>query len=147
MKKKKTILPSINLIDYKIIKFSYKANENFAQSECGISHSGNISIDDSKLFNAESDERYYKLDLSIKVTPTIKTPGPYSLFLSMYGIFKVEDDVPKESRGAIVRRNGSSILYGAAREYIFMTLCHGLHGSLLLPTTSFMLTPQDEKKE
>ena len=130
--------PPLELISYEVVKFSYKTNLKYnIKSKRGELEStiiSSISVEDPFV---------QRVDLEIKTLPR----GMYQYKFAMHisGVFKVSGDITDENeRNAIVARNGASILYSTAREYIFMATCHGIHGSMFLPTVSF-LNLQPEK--
>jgi preprotein translocase subunit SecB len=63
---------------------------------------------------------------------------PYRFDLTLVGIFTCKDGFrTHEDEEQFVRVNGSSMLYGAAREVIRSLTSRGPWGELLLPTLSF----------
>jgi preprotein translocase subunit SecB len=68
---------------------------------------------------------------------------PYEFRLSMVGIFSCKDGVlDSERETRFVQVNGSSMLYGMAREHIRALTAAGPWGAIIIPTMSFY-----EKKE
>lgn len=134
-------LPPLELINSEILEFSYKTNTKYRgeskRGEVLTTVTSSIAVDDPLV---------HKVELEIK---TAGRMHPYAFKLMISGIFKVSEDIEgEESRKLIVARNGSSMLYSAAREYIFMTTCHGRHRSVVLPTVSFLgLQPQPEQAD
>lgn len=122
-------------------------------------HAFNISTDDEYDFNANDstyfeyaqynikptykvnpdDENIFFVDLQISVSPKQKKQIPYSIKLRLGAVFHINDNIqfPKEKREMLMFINGAAILYGIAREYIFLATCHSKGGSLMLPSVSF----------
>ena len=73
---------------------------------------------------------------------------PYEFRIAMVGIFGCNNSAAvdeKETR--FVRVNGSSMLYGIAREQIRALTAASPWGAILLPTMSFYDNPEHPKKE
>ena len=63
---------------------------------------------------------------------------PYKFDLSLIGLFLCKDGFPAPAdEEQFVRVNGSSMLYGAARELVRSLTSRGPWGELFLPTLSF----------
>ena len=78
--------------------------------------------------------------VEMTITQTIKEGQnfPYTFRLSLVGLFLCRNGqlpIPDEER--FVRINGSSMLYGAAREVVRSVTTLGPWGDILLPTASF----------
>ena len=72
---------------------------------------------------------------------------PYRFDLIIIGFFLCKDGVPPDAgEERFVRVNGSSMLYGMAREVIRSTTAMGLWGPLLLPTISFYDKDSNQKE-
>jgi preprotein translocase subunit SecB len=73
---------------------------------------------------------------------------PYEFRLSLVGIFACQDGVlDKEKETRFVQVNGSSMLYGMAREHIRALTAAGPWGAIILPTMSFYDNKETPKKE
>jgi hypothetical protein len=73
---------------------------------------------------------------------------PYKFDLTILGFFVCRDGVPPEAgEQRFVRVNGSSMLYGIAREIIRSTTAMGPWGFILLPTISFYEKDPTQKDE
>ncbi|MCF8056080.1 MAG: protein-export chaperone SecB [Desulfocapsa sp.] len=86
----------------------------------------------------------HQVSLEITVMPENEDERiPYAIHLIAVGLFQVDenwDDVDK-----LLRVNGASILYSAAREFIITISSRGPWAAAILPTTSFL--PPKETKE
>jgi preprotein translocase subunit SecB len=78
-----------------------------------------------------------QLRVVIKPAPT-DDPPPYTGAVTFFGNFRISENVPEESRRKIVATNGSSILYGAARELVANITARGPHPMITLPSISFV---------
>jgi preprotein translocase subunit SecB len=63
--------------------------------------------------------------------------SPYNFALTLIGLFDVHPTFPVDKTEDMVRINGSSMLYAAAREILRTDMARGPHLPLLLPSISF----------
>lgn len=63
--------------------------------------------------------------------------SPYNFALTLVGLFDVHPTVPAEQVERLVKVNGSSMLFAAAREILRADMARGPHFPLLLPSISF----------
>jgi preprotein translocase subunit SecB len=71
--------------------------------------------------------------------------SPYNFAIALLGTFDVHPEFPAERAKQLVETNGSSILYGAARQILRDAMSSGPYRSLLLPTASFVEPPGQAK--
>ena len=99
------------------------------------------------------DKHFHLIEMDISVEVKRKDVQLVNVALKINGIF---DARPKNSKPdeeeekkllSIVSINGSSILYGIAREYISMATCHCPGGCFILPSVSFMPSPKKKGKQ
>jgi preprotein translocase subunit SecB len=83
----------------------------------------------------------WQATLGIKLQPAADSNSPYSFRLNLVGyICWVGRDLPQDRLEALLRTNGPSMLYGAAREIARDITARGPFPPLLLPSVSF--TPE-----
>ena len=63
--------------------------------------------------------------------------SPYNFALTLVGMFDVHPNFPPDKTEQLVRVNGSSMLFAAAREILRADMARGPHFPLLLPSVSF----------
>lgn len=63
--------------------------------------------------------------------------APYNFAVALLGTFEVHPSYPGDKVKQLVEVNGSSILYGAARQILREAMSSGPFRPLLLPTASF----------
>lgn len=68
---------------------------------------------------------------------------PYSFHLVGIGIFRVDPSWPDP--GKLLKVNGSSIIYSAAREFLITVTSRGPWGKIILPTISFLPAKEEAK--
>jgi len=87
----------------------------------------------------------YQVTLSISVLPDDDNARiPYSIDLIAVGLFSVNDQVDDPVR--MLKINGASILYSAAREFIITITSRGPWPHFVLPTASFYYPKPEEGK-
>jgi len=80
----------------------------------------------------------WSVDLTVSCQPVAKQNYPYSYSIQLIGFFSSPSEVPEGlDDERIVRVNGSSILYGIAREMLRSATAAGPWGEMLIPTVSF----------
>lgn len=95
----------------------------------------------------KDDERTWIIILNVKVKPRGDEKIPYQLEVEALGSFRVADDWPQDKIKALVYANGTSLLYGAAREMISSITARGPYEMITLPTMSFTDTvPKPSEK-
>ena len=73
---------------------------------------------------------------------------PYEFHISIFGIFTCQDGtLNSEKETRFVQVNGSSMLYGMAREHIRALTAAGPWGAVILPTMSFYDNKEQPKQE
>ena len=81
--------------------------------------------------------------MSLQVQQLAADDQPYSFSVELVGHLSVSPLVPEEKREHILRANGASMLYGAAREIIRSVSAQGPYMAAILPSVSFY--PAKEK--
>ncbi|MBU0483914.1 MAG: hypothetical protein KKB30_05315 [Proteobacteria bacterium] len=104
---------------------------------------------DAEVGVAESaDGGLYQVTVEITSIDPIeidKEKNPYDIHVVALGHFKVHPDWPDP--GKLVRVNGASILYSAAREFIITITSRGPWGAITIPTKSFQtIVPNEPEK-
>ena len=126
----------LKIIFYGIESFSFQSNKKIKENRRGAQSAENITTD-VKYMTAADNENLHKIEMKISVDSKGKEHPPYRLSLFIWGVFEIDESFAKESADFLVQINGPSILYGAAREYIFASTAHGRFGPYLLPSVSF----------
>jgi preprotein translocase subunit SecB len=67
--------------------------------------------------------------------------SPYNFAIALLGTFEVHPNFPPDKVKQLVDVNGSSILYGAARQILRQAMSSGPFTPLLLPSASFIQPP------
>ena len=69
-----------------------------------------------------------------------KVRCPYRLDMRAMGLFLVDEHLKEEKHEKLVYENGEALIYGAIRDMVSMITSRSVHGSLMLPTPTFMGT-------
>jgi preprotein translocase subunit SecB len=72
---------------------------------------------------------------------------PYDFLATLVGYFKVDEQVPRENVESLIKVNGASVLYSAAREMLASTTGRGPFPEVLLPTVIFLPVDEPEQKQ
>lgn len=132
-------MPPLRIVDY-----------IFPEVECSacLDYPSDPSEQDDPMVNIDAiqavkqdDENLHRLSLDIRFGGD-KRKVSYRGRVKVVGLFEVRPDCPDKKE--IVRINGGSLLYSAAREFVLSITSRGPNPPLLLPT--IRLLPEDEDK-
>lgn len=88
----------------------------------------------------DPDNNTYQVTLEITAMPEDETKRiPYAIHLIVVGMFSVDEKWPDPEK--LLKVNGASILYSAAREFIITVTSRGPWPPTTLPTISFLPIP------
>lgn len=132
----------LELLFYGVESFSFHINSRLNENIEPVTDAVNINVTTKHMVAADND-RINKVELDINVSSKGRKHPPYKIKLSMIGIFEVTEECPEQHAVRLAQINGASILYGAAREYIFASTAHGKYGSYTLPSISFRPQQKD----
>lgn len=102
-----------------------------------------IDVKVGMLRDANDSDRY-QIVLSISNLTAKEGRLPYNVDAEIVGVFRLDANFKHENREHLLKVNGSSILYGALREYLLMLTGRGPWGEFQIPTISFL--HESEKK-
>ncbi len=83
-------------------------------------------------------ERRWQVTLKIRLQPRRESNSPYFLSLSLVGVVWAAPQIPADRLESLIRTNGPSMLYGAAREMVRDLTARGPYPALSLPSVSFL---------
>ena len=94
---------------------------------------------DSNVKRCESHKGSVLWHLTLSVSQKVSKAknAPYNFCIELVGDFRVHPNFPEDKAQRLIEVNGSSILYGVAREMLRTLSCGGPFGGMLLPTMSF----------
>jgi preprotein translocase subunit SecB len=126
----------IMLENYFVTELTLTANKDFDPEKAPDLDLESFKVTPTHLPD-EKDKRHWQVTLRIQHQPTVEAPAPYAFALVLVGFFAVHPDVPEETIERVVKTNGSSMLYGAAREIVRSLTAQGPFGQVVLPSLSF----------
>ncbi|MBI5688310.1 MAG: protein-export chaperone SecB [Verrucomicrobia bacterium] len=91
----------------------------------------------------KDNPREWIVFLNVELKSPAGKKASYTGHIDLVGLFRINDQWPAEKIEKLVRVNGPSILYGAARELVANLTARGPWPMVMLPTLSFF-TPANE---
>lgn len=88
--------------------------------------------------NSEEGAPFWRVALRVHQNVGPEKNAPYNFAIALLGTFDVHPRFPADRAKQLVEVNGSSILYGAARQILRDAMSNGPFRPLLLPTASFI---------
>ena len=126
----------IELTDYFVSDLQFTANRDFDNKNPSTS-----TVDDLQVTNQASpktdDPRNWQITLRIALNAPPDRNSPYSFLVEMIGFVHVADSVNEENIERLVRINGTSLVFSAAREIVRAITSRGPFKPILLPTVTF----------
>ena len=142
---------ALQLVRYLVTDISCAANPNF-KTDKALEGAFEQYLVDVKFNQMEQKNEFpgHPWSVELGITQTLKEGQnfPYGFKISVIGIFAFQDGaLPGDKEKEFVRINGSSMLYGVAREHIRTITAAGPWGAIIIPTMSFYdnkeATPQE----
>ena len=135
-------LASIRLFNYFLTELHVQARPNFKSTEPADWKDNAFKVDTSaRQLEPDGDNPpKWQVELAIVHQPAPEDNFPYSFRLKLVAFYEETPTLralQDELRERTVRINGTSMLYGAAREIVRAATGRGPHSSVLLPTVSF----------
>ena len=132
----------VKLLDYFVKSFSFETNMRCEKEK--PRDLSDVSIQNNWRPLKKHKNRY-AVFLNLEMRAPEGKNTPYAIKMEMFGYFQVPEEMPEELREKMVKTNGSSILYGAAREIIREMTSRGIFRKIYFPTVSF--APLDKKSQ
>ena len=132
----------VKLLDYFVKSFSFETNMKCEKEKPRDLRDVVIQNDWRPL---KKHKNRYAVFLNLEMRAPEGKNTPYAIKMEMFGYFQVPEEMPEELREKMVKTNGSSILYGAAREIIREMTSRGIFRKIYFPTVSF--APLDKKSQ
>jgi len=126
----------IELTNYFVSELHFAANRGFDAAKPFSLQTEDIQA--TEVATSRPDNPHdWQVSLKIILNTTAEKNVPYSLSLEMVGFFQVDNGLQAERIERIVRINGASMLYSAAREIAKAATSRGPFRPILLPTVTF----------
>ena len=126
----------IFLENYFVTELTLTANKDFDPEKGPDVDFSSFKVIPTYLSDAK-DRRHWQVTLRVQHQPGPEAPSPYAFALELAGFFVVHPTVPDDVIDRIVKTNGASMLYGAAREIIRSLTGQAPFGQVILPSISF----------
>ena len=127
----------LSLIGYAVLKAGMKTNPSFRPDQPSVFTFDNLKIQNALKKEPDEQNPAWIVSLAIELAPKPEDNMPYELDIQMIGFFSVAEGCSAGFAKELVVVNGSSILFGTAREFLRTLTSSGPHPSIVLPTVSF----------
>jgi preprotein translocase subunit SecB len=141
--------PPLQLKDHIYPKIVVVANENVPLKGSNNNEFGYNFNYEVRAFKAKAKDLEYQVELRIVALEADGKNKGYDIELVIAGLFDVEETVDIDKRDELVAVMGPTLLYGAAREFLYGLTKRGPYPAVYLPTISFIgdKIPEDQQKE
>jgi preprotein translocase subunit SecB len=130
----------LQLERYVITEFNFQADITYKYSEEGGDKVDIADLTNSvKSYQRPDDLDRWLVELDLELPPSGQSKYPYSLKIVLVGFFCIDSSYPAVER--VVRVNGPSMLFTAAREFVATVTGRGPYLGMWLPTVSFAPPP------
>ena len=126
----------LNCTHYFVTDLSVSANPLY-DPESEIDLTGDSLDIESRVEAPEDDEAHWQIILDVSQNLGPEANAPYNFGIQIIGFFQIQDGFPKDKETTFLSINGSSLLFGVAREMLRNAMTAGPHAPLMLPTVSF----------
>lgn len=92
----------------------------------------------TELRQSQDNPLEYQLQLTIHSDSAEGKIKGYDITLDVVGFIEADRDYPEEQRDGMISVVGASLLYGAARDFLYTITSRGPFPAVYLPTISFM---------
>jgi preprotein translocase subunit SecB len=141
----------LQLLSYFVPEMSFSANQLFSQEKSIEGGIESFSVEaEASQQKAPNDFPGHSWSVQMVIAQDIKEGQnfPYRFKLIIVGMFALKEGVMTDDKESqFVKVNGSSIVYGVARELMRSATCLGPWGSLIIPTVSFYESAPMQKEE
>jgi preprotein translocase subunit SecB len=131
--------PPLAMTDHFFTEISVVANHAVpppdAQDGKIFGYDFNLDVD---VAESPINDREYQVQLTIRADEQPGCLKGYDIKLVAVGFFVVDAGVEESRQKEIAGIIGSTLLYGAAREFLYTLTLRGPHPAVYLPTTSFI---------
>lgn len=130
--------PPLQLKDHIYPKIVVVANENVPLKGSNNNEFGYNFNYEVRVFKAKAKDLEYQVELRIVALEADGKIKGYDIELVIAGLFDVEETVDIDKRDELVTVMGPTLLYGAAREFLYSLTKRGPYPAVYLPTISFI---------
>lgn len=138
-------LSPLQLEGYFLTDLSFQADPTHDPAKPIQFHENDLVVE-AGIVNVPNEERRWQVTLTIRLQPRRESNSPYTLTLTLVGFVWAAPQLPPDCLDSLVRTNGPSMLYGAAREMVRDLTARGPFPPLSLPSVSFLSKPPASKQ-
>lgn len=132
----------IQLTNYFVSELQFAANRDFKMDDPSSVSADDLQVTHQALAKTEN-KREWQITLRIALNASPESNSPYSFLVEMIGFIDVAESVSDDRIERFARINGTSLVFGAAREIVKAATSRGPFPPLLLPTVTFWEPKQD----
>ena len=141
----KPILSPMQLNGSCVLALSVTANPHYDVKKKVLLDFQKLLIESTTVKLRDDDDEWL-IRLKVSFAGNEKDNIPYAFMVEMEGSFRTTAKCTGTDAEKLVKVNGSSVLFSAAREILRDTMARGPYNPIVLPTVSFVnLIKSDEK--
>lgn len=127
----------LNLGSYAVLQCRMAVNPAFQPGKPSTFSFENLRIRNEVAKQPDETNPVWIISLAIQLAPEPEHNMPYALELQIVGFFTVDPSCAADISRDLAVINGSSILFGTAREFLRNLTSAGPHPAIVLPAVSF----------
>jgi preprotein translocase subunit SecB len=127
----------LNLNNYAVLNCRMAVNPAYQPGKPSTFSFENLRIRNEVPKQPDDTNPVWIISLAIHLAPEPEHNMPYELELHIVGFFTVDPSCATELSRELAVTNGSSILFGTAREFLRTLTSAGPHPAIVLPAVSF----------
>lgn len=139
----KPILSNIQCVSVFVTELFTKANLKYSPDSSSELHYDHLNIK-TELFPPNKNQNARQINLSVSHEPKENENSPYSFLVKITGFFTCEN-VDKKNEDRFIEIQGSSVLFGMARDALIDNMTKGPWSSIFLPLVSFYQSDGSQK--
>jgi preprotein translocase subunit SecB len=130
-------LSPLQLESYFLTELTFGANQEFnPEKETKLAET-DLSVV-PEIQRIKDDQRRWQVTITVKLQSKPEANSPYAFTLTLIGIVWTAPKLPEEGIEALIRTNGPTMVYGAAREMVRDITARGPFQPICLPSVSFL---------
>jgi len=145
MEVQNTKKPPVELLDHFFTDVQVKADPATAKGLGKGKKFGYNYKRDLECSNIPQTDLKYQVQLTIETSELSDCLKGYDVRLVVFGVVQVDKKVDEKRRDGLAAVLGATLLYSAAREFLYAITLRGPFPPIYLPTTSFIPNISEEK--
>ncbi len=127
---------NLQLRRYFVTQLNIIANPSFDAARGVVQKDSDLCLSGEMSRNSD-DPALFQITLNIRIQPSAESNLPYSVIVEIVGILKSTFTGTIENIERVVYVNGSSMLYGTAREIVRACTAFGPYSQIMIPSIVF----------